>query len=195
MVYGIALSCLWLLIYGGTNWITGRHDYRVTLRTRLDFVLPFVPSTAIVYLSLFPMLWLSPFVLRSPAKLRDYARRLAIVILVSGVGFLLIPAQPIDASLSSTNSRNYIFQFADWINLTHNDFPSLHVSMAIVAAACYSRHGSWKNAILYWTWASMIALSTLLTRQHYFVDAVAGSFVGMLAAGRVSRLARVQERP
>jgi membrane-associated phospholipid phosphatase len=176
---------LWLAIYGGADWITSLHHYRVPFGTPFDSAIPFVPAAAIVYLSLFPMLWLSPFVLRTPAQLRVFALALTTVILISGIGFVLVPVQPIEVGSVGTDLFRRIFQFADWVNLKYNLFPSLHVAMAIVCAIIFSRSAPTAANIFYWLWAIAIALATLLTRQHYLIDVIAG---GLLGAGVAYRL-------
>jgi len=182
--WSVCLCVEWVAIYCGANWITRLHGHRVTLRTDFDFTLPFVPSAAIVYLSLFPMLWLAPFVLYSPARLRAFARALAILILISGIGFVFLPAEPIDEISIGTHPFGGVFQFADWLNLTYNYFPSLHVGMAVVCAVSFSRTARPTAAIFYWPWAVTIALATLLTHQHYVVDVIAGGALGAIVATR-----------
>jgi membrane-associated phospholipid phosphatase len=184
VAWGSGVLLLWLLIYGGANWITGLHGYRASLQTQLDSMLPFLPAAVIVYLSLFPMLWLSPLVLRSPDQLRLFARALAIVIVTSGVGLILVPAEPIDAHPTETHAFRTAFQFADRLNLTHNYFPSLHVAMAMTCAVCYGRLVAPHVAIVFWLWAGAIALATLLTRQHYVVDVLVGGALGAAVAIR-----------
>jgi membrane-associated phospholipid phosphatase len=175
---------LWLAIYGGADWITSLHNYRIPLRTRFDSAIPSMPAAAIVYLSLFPMLWLSPFVLRTAGQLRVFALALATVILISGIGFVLVPAEPIDIGSVETDLQGRVFQFADWINLKYNSFPSLHVAMAFLCAASFSCSKSAAIGIFFWLWASMIALSTLLTRQHHIGDVIAGGLLGAMVALR-----------
>jgi membrane-associated phospholipid phosphatase len=173
------LSVEWAVVYGGADWITSLHNYRFSLKTGLDFRLPFVPSAAVVYLSLFPMLWLAPFIFNSPARLRAFAHTLGIVIAVSGISFLLLPIEAINIHMPE-RALPVVFRFADWINLTYNDFPSLHVSMTVVCAIFYSRSSPMPIGILFWLWATMIALATLLTRQHYIADVLAGGLLGTL---------------
>jgi membrane-associated phospholipid phosphatase len=178
----IGITCLWLIAYGGANWVTSLHGHRVEMRTKLDSAFPFTPAAAILYLSLFPMLWLSPFILTSPGQVRRFSRSLATIILISVIGFVFVPAEAIDAVTAASWPFNNLFQLADAINLTHNYFPSLHVGMAAVCAVFYCRSVRPVAAILYCFWAMLIALSTLLTRQHYVVDVVAGGVLGVCVA-------------
>jgi membrane-associated phospholipid phosphatase len=171
-------------VYGGADQITSLHEFRVSVQTRLDSAIPFVPAAAIFYLSLFPMLWLAPFVLHTAGQLREFALNLAIVILISGVGFVLLPVEPIEIHIVEADFSVSLFQFADGINLKYNCFPSLHVAMAVVCAERYCRSKSAKMRIVFWLWAATIALSTLLTRQHYISDVAAGGLLGAVVTLR-----------
>jgi membrane-associated phospholipid phosphatase len=141
-----------------------------------------VPSAAIVYLSLFPMLWLSLFVLHTPQRLKSFAMALALLIALSGVGFLALPAERVKLPPDVAGISGVLFHFADWLNLEHNYLPSLHVGMAVVCAYAYGRFGPRTLGVICWLWAAAIAFSTLLTHQHYVADAVAGVALGYLVA-------------
>lgn len=173
-------SCLWLLIYGGANWLTGLHHYRVRLWTPIDLTIPFVPATAVVYLSLMPMLWISTLVLHTSIQLRSFAKSLNWLIVLSGVGFLLLPGEQAFPSRIPTEYLGTCFYLADFINLDYNFFPSLHVGMAVVCAFAYSRSAPTWVAILFWLWAAMIASSALLMHQHYLADVAAGALLGFV---------------
>lgn len=174
----IWLSIEWGVVYGGANWISSRHNYRIPLQTQIDDSIPFVPAAAIIYLSLFPMLWLSLFVFRSPMQLQEFARALSVITLIAGIGFVLVPVEAIAMGSAGTGIVANIFRTADYVNLTNNYFPSLHVGMAVVCAISYSHSASPSASVFYWLWAALIALATLLTRQHYVIDVVAGGLLG-----------------
>lgn len=176
------LTIEWIVVYGGSNWITGLHDYRVDLHTALDSQIPFVPATAIIYLSLFPMLWLSALVLHTPQQIQSFARAIGVLIAISGLGFLFVPAQQLYEGPAGPSTTGLAFQLADWINLNYNSLPSLHVGMAVACAYFYSRLTSLTVAVGWWAWATAIALSTLLTHQHYVVDVATGGALGFIVA-------------
>jgi membrane-associated phospholipid phosphatase len=182
VVCGGWLILEWIVVYGGADWVTELHTYRIELQTSFDRQIPFRPEMAIVYLSLFPMLWLSPFILQTPVRMKSFARALAVLIALSGIGFLLLPTEPIRVTIVSNRLASKIFRFADWINLTHNNFPSLHVGMAVLCANSYSQSAPPVAIILVWSWALSIALSTLYTHQHYLSDVVAGIVLGLIVA-------------
>lgn len=182
-VCALLIQVLWFVVYGGCSWLTAHRESRVSLATPLDTHIPFVPWAAAVYLSLGPMVWLAPLVLRTRAELVRLAAALAWLIVVSGVGFLFLPADAPVRPESRTDRGGAIMGFADRVNLDHNLCPSLHVGMAVVCALAYSRMGSPRRAWFWWMWAAAIAAATLLIREHYVVDVVAGVAVGLLVAG------------
>jgi membrane-associated phospholipid phosphatase len=181
-IYGAAIFLLWLLVYGGANWVTGLHGRRVALQTSLDAAVPFVPAAAVIYLTVYVMPWIAPFVLHTPARLRELARALALAILLAGIGYLLVPAELIDTGPTNAETVGRLYQLADWINLTHNYFPSLHVGIAVVCAVTFSRYSTRSAGTIYWLWAALIAISTMLTEQHYVLDVVVGAMLGVFAA-------------
>lgn len=183
--YGILLSILWCIVYGGASYITSLHSFRVRLHSDAELRMPFAPSTAVIYLSLFPMLWMSVFVLHSPSNLKLFAKALAYLFVISGVGFILFPADDVRTREIDPDVFSQIYRFADWLNLSHNYMPSLHVGMAVLCASIYSKEASVICAIAIWIWALAITLSTLLTHEHYVIDLVAGGALGYLLANSI----------
>jgi membrane-associated phospholipid phosphatase len=179
---GLWLSLLWIVIYGGTSWLTGLHGYRVRLGFEAEKAIPFIPEAALVYLSLFPMIWLSLFILPTPYEIRRFAKALAWLYVISGIGFILLPGEQAYSLPAVHEAINPVFEFADWINLEYNYLPSLHVGLAVACAYAYSERLSLGRTLLMWTWAAAISASTLLTRQHYLADVIAGAAVGWLIA-------------
>jgi membrane-associated phospholipid phosphatase len=176
------LTLEWIVVYGGANWIAGMHRYRISLETVVDQHIPFVALASFVYLSLFPLLWLAPFRLRSPEQLRRLAVGLGWLIFLSGVGFLILPCQAASALPKVNGWGSEAFRLADQINLTHNYLPSLHVGMAVVCAHAYGHRAAQTTAAAFWLWATAIALSTLVTHQHFLVDVATGGILGAVVA-------------
>lgn len=183
----LQVQLVWLVVYGGASWVTEQRSTRFDFATPLDAKIPFVPTAAIVYLLLMPLLWAAPIMLRRPAAIRQFARSLQILILLSGIGFLLLPSNDPIAPTTLGGLSGLVFNFADAINLKHNLFPSLHVGMAVVCAHAYGQHLSPLPTCLCWAAATGIALATLLTYQHYIADVVAGGATGWLVASYMLR--------
>jgi membrane-associated phospholipid phosphatase len=186
LYYGLLLTLLWLVAYAGPCWVTSLHPYRVQLATKLDLAMPFFPSMVVLYLSLFPMIWIAPFVLQTPQRLRSFAKALALLFVLSGLGFLLIPSDEVRSPVHVDGIFRPVFQFADLINMSHNNLPCLHVGMAVVCARFYSQGKPSTAKAFVWVWAMAIASSTLLTHQHYLADVVAGAALALLIPGAPS---------
>jgi membrane-associated phospholipid phosphatase len=78
-----------------------------------------------------------------------------------------------------------------------NAFPSLHVALAVIAAAAMVPEGGVWRAIGP-LWAGAIVVSTLTTKQHVAVDLAGGFAVGgasLLAIRRVTFVALRADRP
>jgi membrane-associated phospholipid phosphatase len=187
--YAVLVQVLWIAVYGGCSWLTAKHSVRWSLAMPIDAQIPLVPWTAGVYLSLGPMLWLSPFILRSPFELRALASGLAWLIILSAIGFLLLPADEPFRSSALQEVDNSLFQLSDRVNLQHNLFPSLHVGWAVFCAGAYASHTRPAAGAFFYLWAAAIATSTLLTRQHYLADVIAGALLGAAALRFSSRRA------
>lgn len=175
-----AAFALWFgALYAGSSWLSGWVPWRIVLATPWDGRIPFWPGAAWAYLSIVPMLCLAPFLLRTPARMRRLVHAAAIATLLGALCFVLLP---LDATMLERQARSGspAFRVADAMNLEHNYLPSLHVALALLCALAYGPGASpaWRWLLALWVLA--IAASTVLIRQHYLVDVVAG--VG-LAAG------------
>jgi membrane-associated phospholipid phosphatase len=183
---GALCSLLWLAVYGGANWLTKSHGYRVRLWTDFDLAIPFVPAAAALYLSIFPMFWVAPFALRTSGQLRALAKSLAWSIAIAGIGFVLLPGGHVHTIEPPSGPFGKLFWVADQLNMSYNYLPSLHVGMSVCCAYAYSAAASRIGAkYFYWLWTAAIAASTLLTHQHYVADVLTGGALGWIVSARV----------
>ena len=174
-----ALNAAWfVLVYGGCDWLTAHRAFRVRLDLPFEQHTPFVPWTVVFYMSIYALFAAGPFIIRARREFAALVAALALSTAVAGLGFLLFPAQtyyPMPGNLGAWSS---LYHVADDINLTYNLAPSLHVALSVGCIAAFSRHASSWGRPLLWAWALAIAASTLLTHQHYLVDAVSGWLLG-----------------
>src|SRR5262249_6242611 len=168
-----AITGAWLcLVFFGTEWVTRQRAFRVRLHFGFEPGLPLVPALIAAYVSIHVVFALAPFALPTRAEVRALMQALAAVIAVAGVGFLLAPADlayPPPAGLGIWETP---FRIADALNGDHNLAPSLHVALAVTCLAAYARGMPAVGAAALWSWAILIAVSTVLTQQHHVVDAV-----------------------
>jgi hypothetical protein len=140
--------------------------------------LPFAASASLVYLGVHPLSVSPGFALESRSALRRHLRGQLAIVAVSAAFWLLFPVSYPRGPLDESGT------VGAWVlgQIRGNDpdvncFPSTHCAMAIHAALSLraaSPLGPW--ALLA---ALAIAISTLLTRQHYLLDALAGVTLGL----------------
>jgi len=177
---GLAVGAWFAVIFNGANALTALHDFRVRVHLDVELQIPFVPAAVLGYSSLYLPLWGAPFILRSRRELRALAVTLTAVILAAGICFLVIPVDnvfpppPDDMGVWTGPVR-----WAKLIALKYNMLPSLHVALSVVCLAIYARQAGPMGKLLLWSWAGVIALSTVLLHQHYVLDAATGFALGL----------------
>jgi membrane-associated phospholipid phosphatase len=147
----------------------------------LDRALPLVPFWALVYGALYLFLILLPiFVVRQEALLRRLLLAYLMVWLTAYAFFILYPTvAPRPAQVPGTGFPAWGLRTLYGGDPPYNCFPSLHVAHSFVSAlACGRIHRRVGAGALFC--ATLVALSTLLTKQHYLADVIAGI---LLAAG------------
>jgi membrane-associated phospholipid phosphatase len=170
-------NTLWfMLVFGGMDLLTARRSFRVRVHLSAELGIPLVPAMTVFYMSIYLVFLAAPFIVRRRHQVRALVGTLALVIFCAGIGFLLFPADlafpaPEEAELGRWAG---IFHLADKLNLTYNLVPSLHVALVVACVSVYSARASAQARFLLWSWAAMIAASTILTHQHHVLDVVTG---------------------
>ncbi len=177
---GLAVGLWFALIYGGADWITAQHSYRVRVHLDAELQMPFVPAAVVGYLSANLLFWSPAFILRNRRELHALAVTLAVVILVAGCCFLLVPAEVAFPPPGAMGAWTGLVQLAKAVALENNLVPSLHVALSVVCVAVYARQATPLGRGLLWLWAAGIAVSTLLLHQHYLLDVATGFILGLL---------------
>jgi membrane-associated phospholipid phosphatase len=185
---GTAGAIWFALIYGGADYVTSRRAFRVAVHVEAEKRIPAVPAAVWVYMSIYAVFLMGPFVLRSSRRLIALGAALAAVALVAGIGFLLFPAEavyPTTVDASGPGATAALYRFADWLNLEYNLLPSLHVALSVTCIAAYARRARRAGRLLLWIWAVAVAASTILTHFHHVLDAVTGFVLGLAGAHAV----------
>ncbi len=143
----------------------------------------------VFYMSLYLLFVLAPFVVRTRREFRALVATMAVLILGSGIGFLLVPAElafppPSEGELGIWAG---LYHCADRLNLTYNLVPSLHVAFAVVCVAVFSPRAPRGIKILLWSWALLIAASTVLIHQHHILDVISGWLLALVCVRAVFR--------
>lgn len=179
-IVSVALSILFLIVYGGCNWITARRANVGTFFFWWEITIPFVPFFILPYMSIDLFFVAAPFLCRTDRELSLFTKRTATAIIVAGVCFLLVPLRFAFPRPQAEGWLGGIFNWFRGMDAPFNQLPSLHAALMLILLDIYLRHtrGMVRAAVI--VWFMLIALSPLLTYQHHVID-IAGGFVLALA--------------
>ncbi len=153
--------------------------------TALDHWIGLQPWALPFYFSLWLYVSLPPALMATRREIAGYGARMAIVCLI-GLGVFYVwptrvPACPIDWA------RHPGFAILRGVDAAGNACPSLHVATAVFAAfwldwmaPALGFGQRWRRINV--VWCVLIVYSTLATKQHVVVDALAGALLGASVA-------------
>jgi len=170
------LSILFLIVYGGCNWITSQRSNVGTFYFEWERQIPFVPFMILPYMSIDLFFVAAPFLCRTDRELSILAKRIAFAIAVAGICFLLFPLR---FAFPRPHADGWLGALFDWfrgMDAPHNLLPSLHAALMLILIDVYMRNTRGVLRIAIVVWFVLIALSPMLTYQHHIVD-IAGGFV------------------
>ncbi|KIG12176.1 Ser/Thr and Tyr protein phosphatase (dual specificity) [Enhygromyxa salina] len=161
--------------------------------TALDRAVPFLPWTVWLYGTI---TWVSLFAWLTIPTRADGARLMTSILIASATCALVFVVFPTSfprelyplTQLDSASQRELArLRAAD---SPSNCLPSLHVALAwgialTWASALKHRRVAWLAAI---AWAVTISVTTLTTKQHFFVDVPSGMIVGVFAWWAAAKL-------
>lgn len=146
----------------------------------LDRAIPLQPGWMIAYGSIWIFAFLPVFVVRQPALTRRAMLAALTVIAIAYVGFLLYPTVLPRSEMVGEGFFARSLEVNYSLDPPYNCFPSLHVAWAFVAAlTCYRVHRGVGFVAL--SWAAIIGISTLFTKQHYVIDVIGGIAIAFAA--------------
>lgn len=147
--------------------------------TALDRAVPLMPWTIFVYMSEYVLFISAYFTFRDELTRNKYIWAYFGVLTVGAVFFIFFPTTyprhdyplPLDMNPFIYRAFAALREADD----PSNCFPSMHVTCCFLTAYAFlekteSRRSFW----IYFAWATVIALSTLPTKQHYIVDVMSG---------------------
>jgi len=168
------LSILFIIVYGGCNWITSQRSDAGTLYFEWERHIPFVPFFIIPYLSIDLFFITAPFLCRNREELGLFCRRVTAAILIAGICFLLMPLRFAFARPFFPGWIGTAFDWFRFLDAPYNLVPSLHAALLLFLFDVYERNlrGALRWIVL--AWLVLIGLSPVLTYQHHVVDIVTG---------------------
>jgi len=148
----------------------------------LDRIFPLTPVWALIYGALYAFLIVLPVVvIQQDELIRRTVRAYLFVWIVSFITFLLYPTfAPRPDKVTGTGFAVWGLRFLYDADPPYNCFPSLHVAHSFVSALA-----SWRVhrtlGLIALSCASLVAVSTLFTKQHYVADVLAGVLLALAA--------------
>ena len=174
------LSLLFIGVYATCSWITAHRSDVGTWFFDWERHIPFVPLMILPYMSIDLFFVAAPFLCRSRQEMRLLARRIAFVIVVAGLCFLLFPLRFAFPRPQPEGWLGAIFGFLHGFDAPYNLFPSLHIALRTILADLYFDHTRGGLRVLTTVWFSLIGFSTVLTYQHHVVDVLGGFALAVL---------------
>jgi len=172
----LGLSALFLIVYGGCNWISAHRTDVTTFFFWWEIAIPFVPFFILPYMSIDLFFVVAPFLCRTNRELSIFSKRVSAAILISGICFLVVPLRFAFPRPQADGWLGAIFDWFRTMDAPFNQLPSLHAALMLIVADVYVRHsnGIVRAAVI--VWFILIALSPIFTYQHHLID-IAGGFI------------------
>ena len=161
----------------------------LNLRTSLDAALPVVRPFVIPYVSLNPLVYftLIVFLLFRTKIFQSAALAMITAFFVSYFFYFFLQTEVIRPVLTGTDLFTRMIQGVYASDNPFNDFPSLHTSISTLLTIHWFRFDR-RLGLVAAIWTALIVASTVLIKQHYVADLVAGLLLAFGAANLYLRL-------
>ena len=197
---GGGMFLVWAVLYFAAARVTEPMHAR-TFDDAILARLPLKPEFAAIYLGVH-VFGVIPFcVLPETRLLRRHLLGAVLIVLLSAIAWVALPVRldrptvPVEA----VGFGAWLLRGIHSVDPTTNCFPSAHCAIAVYAAIGL-RFGR-SRMLFIWgiATATMICISTVMTRQHYVADVASGAVLAALAAYGTQRksraLRKVSETP
>ncbi|MCI0490891.1 MAG: phosphatase PAP2 family protein [Blastocatellia bacterium] len=185
-VFAAGYVCFCIL-YTFTGHVHLRPPARLPL-SPVDTAVPFMAWTVWIYISQFGFLVYCLWLLNDSVHISRTLYSMGLASLLSFSVFILYPTTFPRAPRNARGLTAEAFEWLYRLDSPSNCFPSLHVALGFLALSgviAEKKRARWLALV----WAALIWASTMTTKQHYFVDIVAGLGVGLLCRAAVGRAA------
>lgn len=178
------MALLWSVGYFVVGWsLTPAEVHDVALP--VDAQIPFVPQAIWPYLCVVPLALSPLYFVRDARLMRQVALAYGLTIAVSLLCFAFYPVsahglRPSIPAVQGVSAAAVRALYA--LDPPYNLCPSLHVSLAVLAAISASKALK-RYAGLLFAAAVGIAVSTCLVKQHFVIDVLAGAVLATLIGG------------
>jgi membrane-associated phospholipid phosphatase len=183
IVWGTVMFATGAVLYLVTNHLPLTAPHRLPVLW-IDRVIPFVPDTVWIYNSEWIFLPVAYLRCRDMVKLNQYLYSYLTLQLACMAIFMVWPTtypRELHPLVPATmNDWTYhAFNNLRQMDTAGNCCPSLHVAGLYLTIILYLE-GPKRDFLLFLIWGTLIGISTLTTKQHYFIDIVAGLGIAAL---------------
>ncbi len=157
--------------------------------TALDRAIPFVPALLSLYVAYIPFFWWTGARSEDDETANAFFFVTHLQLLVCAIVWVLFPVTMPRHLYYGVEVYNWADTFWRWFDAPRNCLPSLHAANCLLFI-----HYNWERPFrwVHTGIAAAIIASTVLVKQHYVVDLVAGAFVYLLARLFLANLAATQ---
>lgn len=168
------LCVLFVVVYGGANFITSRRNDVGTIQFPWEAAIPVIAWMIVPYMSIDLFFMASLFICRTKSELRTHAGRLVLATILAGICFLLVPLKLAVERPQLDGFPGLLHDLLKFGDQPYNLYPSLHVTYLLLLWPLYHRHTRGvMNALLH-TWFALVLASVFFVHQHHVIDMVGG---------------------
>ncbi|MBI1375480.1 MAG: hypothetical protein GC159_22430 [Phycisphaera sp.] len=178
--YATALSLLFVVLYGATNYYASTLSDHLVLRYGWEKHIPLLPWFIIPYMSIDLFFFFSFFLCKTRAELRTHAARLAVATVVATTCFALFPMKLGMDRPDLEGVNGAIYAFLKSFDHPYNLCPSLHVAYTLILRMLYGRHTRGVTWWMFHVWFTAVSFSVLFVHQHHVVDLIGGGTLAIL---------------
>ena len=182
-----AMACgyvAFMVLYLGAAAVTPSAP-RTIAAGALDARVPFLAWTIWIYFTQYALLPAAIVRARDDSDRTHTLYSMLAATAIAAVIFVAWPTQIERQPYTAAGLTGHAWRLLYLLDTPLNCFPSLHVALAAIAGAALWRRG---DCVLAVAWPSLIAFSTLTTRQHVVVDVAGGLALAALAGFVTSKL-------
>jgi membrane-associated phospholipid phosphatase len=148
-------------------------------------LVPFVDWTIWIYASQYLLLYGCFLGVNGAQAVSRLVYAISLASLLAFCVFLVYPTE-LPRNAAQEGASAHAFRFLYSIDSAANCFPSLHVALAWLSTLSLREERKKAGAVTV-VWAALISISTLTTKQHYFVDLVGGGVLALLCRWLICR--------
>ena len=175
LFWAVALSLLFVVLYGVTNWYTSTRTDVGIVRFAWEEHIPLVPAFIFPYMSIDLFFFFGPFLCTSRRELWTHVRRILAVTIIAPLCFLLFPLQLGIDRPEMAGVAGPVYEILKAFDYPYNMCPSMHVAFTLILRLLYTSHArGWLRWALH-VWFALVTMSILLVWQHHVIDLIGGA--------------------